>query len=147
MAPTKRSRSKSAARVSTDKSTGSAVVKDTKAVHNEGHKEVDYEFGGPVGALATMVGLPVVIYGLYFLCDAETCLHNPLSFDWHKWTNAIPTDGSAYFRCVCASLSPRCASSLSLTPRISRLPPPTPLSPLLLPLLLEGNFFLGGEEQ
>lgn len=27
-----------------------------------------YEFGGPLGALAVMLGLPLVILGLYFSC-------------------------------------------------------------------------------
>ena len=31
-------------------------------------KEIHYEFGGPVGALGVMVGLPLVIYLLYFAC-------------------------------------------------------------------------------
>jgi hypothetical protein len=31
-------------------------------------KEFNYEFGGPVGALGVMFGLPTVIYGLFFFC-------------------------------------------------------------------------------
>ena len=27
-----------------------------------------YEFGGPAGALSTMISLPIVVYGLYYLC-------------------------------------------------------------------------------
>eukprot|EP00636_Phaeomonas_parva_P008670 CAMPEP_0118888082 /NCGR_PEP_ID=MMETSP1163-20130328/25536_1 /TAXON_ID=124430 /ORGANISM="Phaeomonas parva, Strain CCMP2877" /LENGTH=431 /DNA_ID=CAMNT_0006826645 /DNA_START=268 /DNA_END=1563 /DNA_ORIENTATION=+ len=34
---------------------------------------VEYEFGGPAGAVGVMVGLPLVIYGLYFACGADTC--------------------------------------------------------------------------
>jgi anti-sigma factor RsiW len=30
--------------------------------------EFHYEFGGPIGAVGVMVGLPVVIYGLFFAC-------------------------------------------------------------------------------
>ncbi|KAJ1442950.1 ergosterol biosynthesis ERG4/ERG24 family-domain-containing protein [Ochromonadaceae sp. CCMP2298] len=60
------------------------------------------EFGGPWGALGVILGLPVVIYGLFFLCSQHRCLHthhllsslhllpNPSqSFDWDLTT--IPT--------------------------------------------------------
>ena len=30
---------------------------------------MEYEFGGPIGALGTVLSLPVVIYALYFLCN------------------------------------------------------------------------------
>ena len=33
-----------------------------------------YEFGGPVGAVATMVALPCVILGLYLACDPSGCV-------------------------------------------------------------------------
>ena len=38
------------------------------------HHEVEYEFGGPLGALGVIVGLPVVIYALFFLCNKEQCI-------------------------------------------------------------------------
>ena len=47
-----------------------------------------YEFGGPIGAVATMVMLPVVVYALYFLCGADYCV------DASNWTGAwarLPT--------------------------------------------------------
>ena len=31
-------------------------------------KHFHFEFGGPIGAIGIMVGLPVIIYGLYFTC-------------------------------------------------------------------------------
>jgi len=34
----------------------------------------EYEFGGPIGALGTMISLPLVIYGLFFLCQGGDCL-------------------------------------------------------------------------
>ena len=40
----------------------------------KGNKKVEYEFGGPVGAFFTVVSLPPVIYGLYFLCNPAGCL-------------------------------------------------------------------------
>ena len=33
----------------------------------------EFEFGGPLGALSTMVSLPLVIYGLYFACGPSSC--------------------------------------------------------------------------
>jgi hypothetical protein len=54
------------------------------------HK-VEYEFGGPVGALGVIVGLPLVIFMLYFLCNKDVCMTNPLSFDWGVWfTEHLP---------------------------------------------------------
>lgn len=35
---------------------------------------VHYEFGGPPGALAVMVFLPLVIYGLYVSCGPHGCI-------------------------------------------------------------------------
>lgn len=37
-----------------------------------------------------IVGLPVVIYLLYFLCNDKVCMHNPLSFDWNHFFSTIP---------------------------------------------------------
>ena len=44
--------------------------------------KVHYEFGGPLGAAAIVLGLPAVIYLLYFLCNDKMCLKNPMHFDW-----------------------------------------------------------------
>lgn len=41
------------------------------------------EFGGPVGTFLTVISLPLVIYGLFFLCDGDFCV----SFDWKKELN------------------------------------------------------------
>ena len=38
----------------------------------------EYEFGGPIGALGVMLGLPTVIYALYFTCGEHACLAHPL---------------------------------------------------------------------
>ena len=35
---------------------------------------VKYEFGGPLGAFGIIFGLPLVIYLLYFTCNADFCL-------------------------------------------------------------------------
>ena len=50
-----------------------------------------YEFGGPIGAVATMVMLPVVVYALYFLCDADYCL------DTANWADAPARLSAATF--------------------------------------------------
>ena len=49
------------------------------------HEEIEYEFGGPLGALGVIVGLPLVIFLLYFLCNKDVCLANPFRFDWSTW--------------------------------------------------------------
>jgi len=36
-----------------------------------GAPAVEYEFGGPIGVLGTMIGLPIGIYGLYVGCNAK----------------------------------------------------------------------------
>ena len=42
-------------------------------------KQVQYEFGGPVGSAFVMVSLPLVVYGLYFACNADYCLSDGAS--------------------------------------------------------------------
>ncbi len=57
-------------------------------------KTVHYEFGGPIGALGVIIGLPVVIYGLYFLCNGERCLdfHNMSSPQfWSEFQSTLPS--------------------------------------------------------
>lgn len=44
------------------------------AMSEENSSEFEYEFGGPLGALSVMVGLPGVIYGLYFFCNSQYLL-------------------------------------------------------------------------
>ena len=65
-------------------------VKETVMI-NKG-KELEYEFGGPIGALAVMFLLPVVIYGLFFLCNKDYCLtfENILLFDWNSFQQKLP---------------------------------------------------------
>lgn len=47
-------------------------------------EEIHYEFGGPIGALGVIIGTPFVMFMLYFLCNGDVCLTNPLTFDWGK---------------------------------------------------------------
>lgn len=61
---------------------------------NRPHKvddKVHYEFGGPLGAFGVIFGLPIVIYGLYFLCNDRVCVNNPLTFDWKSWIAGLPS--------------------------------------------------------
>jgi delta14-sterol reductase len=52
---------------------------------------VEYEFGGPIGAVGVIVGLPAVIYALYFVCNQDVCLTNALSaFDWRAAWGSVP---------------------------------------------------------
>ena len=47
-----------------------------------------YEFGGPIGSIATMVSLPAVVYALYFLCNADYCLD---ASNWSEAWARLPT--------------------------------------------------------
>lgn len=71
------------------KSAPSLAPKDA-AVPEKGDAKVHYEFGGPLGAAAVIVGLPVVIYLLYFLCNDQVCLTDPSSFAWAAWYASLP---------------------------------------------------------
>ena len=42
-------------------------------------QETHFEFGGPFGVVFVMLSLPVVIYGLYFICNEQYCFPS-LSF-------------------------------------------------------------------
>lgn len=43
-----------------------------------------FEFGGPLGAIGIVFGLPLVVYMLYFLCNDTICMKNPFAFDWNQ---------------------------------------------------------------
>lgn len=49
--------------------------------------KVHYEFGGPIGALGVILGLPLVIYLLFLVCNKDVCLSvdNMFTFDWTLW--------------------------------------------------------------
>lgn len=53
--------------------------------------KIHYEFGGPVGAFFVVISLPVVISGLYLICNENTCLNNPFDFDWALWYQSLPS--------------------------------------------------------
>lgn len=71
-------------------------VKSAVTSHKK-HKEIDYEFGGPVGTFFVIVGLPIVILGLYFLCNGDRCLSNPWEFDWLSVVESLPKTVSGFF--------------------------------------------------
>ncbi len=90
-ASSKRSRSKSSEL--TPRKSASPPLKapsSTPVKQDSSHHEVEYEFGGPLGALGVIVGLPVVIYALYFVCNADSCVSNPFTFDWKLAYDKIP---------------------------------------------------------
>jgi hypothetical protein len=71
-------------------SSNDAYVKDNRSSHVQEH--VHYEFGGPIGAFGVIVGLPFVIYMLYFLCNDKMCMYNPLSFNWQALFESIKVE-------------------------------------------------------
>lgn len=76
----------------------SAVEEDSQKSGAKSNKrdlheaEIHYEFGGPFGALAVMLGLPFVIYALFFLCNDKVCMTNPLDFDWQLFLAQLNLD-------------------------------------------------------
>lgn len=58
-----------------------------KPEHTE--KKIHYEFGGPMGAFGVILGTPFVMFMLYFLCNDQMCLQNPLTFDWASFVASI----------------------------------------------------------
>lgn len=54
-------------------------------------EKIHYEFGGPIGTFFVIIGLPIVIYGLFFLCNDHICLTDPTAFDWSAWLNSLPS--------------------------------------------------------
>lgn len=74
--------------------------KNTQPKHEE---KIHYEFGGPVGAFGVILGTPAVMYALFFLCNANMCMSNPLAFDWTafwqqiKFENFFSTEASIMY--------------------------------------------------
>jgi hypothetical protein len=60
--------------------------------------KVQYEFGGPIGTFFVVVGLPFVIYLLFFLCNKDVCVSfNTFLVDKSKILNGLPTSLSQLF--------------------------------------------------
>lgn len=66
-------------------SSGSKSRRKHSSSNTSKQTHVEYEFGGPWGALGVVVGLPLVIYLLFFLCNGQVCVGNPFSFAWGTW--------------------------------------------------------------
>ena len=62
----------------------STVVSNPKE-HSSKTSHIEYEFGGPIGTFCVIVFLPILTMALFFLCNKDTCVHNPMTFDWNKW--------------------------------------------------------------
>lgn len=54
---------------------------------NKQQEKIHYEFGGPIGAFGCIVGLPVVIYALYFVCNEERCVSMQSPLDETFWAS------------------------------------------------------------
>ena len=52
-------------------------------------KSVHFEFGGPLGATGIVFGLPFVVLGLYFVCNAEQCVSNVFSYNYIELVRSI----------------------------------------------------------
>jgi hypothetical protein len=91
---------------STTTSTSTTVF--NKAQLEEKNKNIHYEFGGPVGTFFIIIGLPVVIYFLFFICNKDICyissssssssissespssiVSSVVSFDWNEFCRYI----------------------------------------------------------
>ena len=48
-----------------------------------------YLNSGTPGAIGIIIGLPVVIYALFYLCNSNMCMTNPIHFDWNKFFSSI----------------------------------------------------------
>lgn len=59
--------------------------------------EIHYEFGGPVGCFFIIIGLPIVIYALFFLCNKNVCMTNPFSFNFQYVLAALPLHWKDWF--------------------------------------------------
>jgi hypothetical protein len=67
-------------------------------------KSFQYEFGGPIGAFFIIIGLPAVIYALYFLCNKDFCLQFNTSPNWEiffskmsNYSSLLSDEGFAIF--------------------------------------------------
>ncbi len=54
------------------KTTSTGIVKKVQ-LEEKKNKNIHYEFGGPIGTFFIIIGLPVVIYFLFFICNKDIC--------------------------------------------------------------------------
>lgn len=92
-----RSRSKTPIKSAVAFTTEKVSIADLKTDEKSSKKHVEYEFGGPVGAFFVVVGLPLVIYALYFFCNKDICLQSPLNFPWKRFIETLPKQASELF--------------------------------------------------
>jgi hypothetical protein len=64
------------------KTTTKTATSETKSSSSH---PIEYEFGGPIGAAGVIFGLPFVIFALYFICNKDVCVQNPMVFGWKEW--------------------------------------------------------------
>lgn len=71
-----------------------STSKETKIAHT--HPE--FEFGGPIGALGVIFGLPIVILALYFLCNEKMCINfSNISTQWSTVVTSLPKSWESLF--------------------------------------------------
>ena len=70
------------------KTTSTGIVKKVQ-LEEKKNKNIHYEFGGPIGTFFIIIGLPVVIYFLFFICNKDICYISSslssISFDWNEF--------------------------------------------------------------
>lgn len=66
-----------------------SVIEEKERKSNHQKEKMHFEFGGPVGAFFIVIGLPFVLYFLYFACSKDICLQNPFIFDYYKMIQSI----------------------------------------------------------
>lgn len=74
--------------ISTDKKELKKEVSSSTS-QKDNHK-FEYEFGGPLGSLGVIFGLPIVIYLLFFLCNDNYCFNFSTPFNILNFYNSIP---------------------------------------------------------
>lgn len=91
-------RSRTPSKSSAPKRSPTPSKRKTKPVAETHDDSPHYEFGGPVGAFGTMVFLPIVVYGLVFLCGPSECVGlSTLYAKLASWTAPTVDDVLGYF--------------------------------------------------
>ena len=88
--------------------TSSSIEKNTLPSKNKPH----YEFGGPLGTTAMLLGLPAVCYGLIAACNPRGCSLDPRT--WHSPLDFVPGAAAAGRGGKRFSWSPFLASSAAV---------------------------------
>jgi Delta14-sterol reductase len=117
---------RSAASTIEKKTTPSSSSTSTSSASAQKKKTPHFEFGGPVGTTAMLLGLPAVCYGLVAACNPGGCSLDPKT--WHSPLDFVPGRGSPFlasFAAVALWFAAQAALHLLLPgPRIEGVPLP-----------------------